>query len=930
MLPAAAKWLCHTHASDGEVDLGHTIVAVAGRRGGRRLLELIVDTVGKQRLIPPTIVTPGGLAEHLYEPEHCVTDDLSSRLVRLSQLRTAPADLIERIAGRRPDDDDLGRWLDLADQCQTLHEALSAEVLRPDDVAVSAAHLLPPEALQRWEAITALQQAYESALHDTRRQDQHMARFAALDDGDRRIDRQIVLVGTVDLNGITRRLLEVRAGEVAILVHAPEAMAETFDALGCLRSDAWYTRPIDITSATLHVVDGWTDQPTAALDCLARATQDHALSIEDVTLGLGDTELEPLLHRRFAHADTPVHLPSGTALAATAPCRLLHAIAAWTETQSLADLASLLRHPHAGPWCQRLATESADGEMIWPLTLLDTYLSQHLQDRPGPPWQGQHGGHLQTLLTAVEQLVPETLRARHGLATWGTLIMEVLDKLYADRPLRRSHIGDHDTMQALESIASALQAFETTTPNTHGDITLSMREAVQLLQHGLPGNAAPMEPDTPAVELLGWLELHADDAPWLLIAGFNEGQIPASRGIDPWLPNRLRTTLQMPDDQRRLARDAYLLTAKLHSCDSVTLIASRHGHGHDPLPPSRLLLTGHARDAARRLKTFFESTVLLPDNPPAPGTGHQRRFRVPLPTATPDRIQAFLEQAAVTALRAYVACPYRFYLQYIEKLSPSDVDPHELDPLAFGLLLHDVLRAFGASSGLTDCEARQPIESWLHQRLQQDAAQQFGDTAHAAVALQLAFACDRLSDFATWQAETAAAGWRIIETEHPLALPMGEVATLVGRVDRIDRHPNGNLRLIDYKTGDTPADPKRNRVGRGENQRWIDFQLPCYRRMVESAGLVGSTTSVEVGYVVLPQQRHAVTFVPGPWDEDDFNKAMHQAATALAKIRDGIFWPPASAPSPWDAYGRLCGEGVFDRPGLLDHPSGTVEKAGER
>ena len=45
MLPAAARWLCSTFSNGDKVDLGGTIVAVTGRRAGRRLLELIVASV---------------------------------------------------------------------------------------------------------------------------------------------------------------------------------------------------------------------------------------------------------------------------------------------------------------------------------------------------------------------------------------------------------------------------------------------------------------------------------------------------------------------------------------------------------------------------------------------------------------------------------------------------------------------------------------------------------------------------------------------------------------------------------------------------------------------------------------------------------------------------------------------------------------------
>src|SRR5690606_30715604 len=93
----------------------------------------------------------------------------------------------------------------------------------------------------------------------------------------------------------------------------------------------------------------------------------------------------------------------------------------------------------------------------------------------------------------------------------------------------------------------------------------------------------PPATDPHAVELLGWLELPWDDAPAMIVTGMNEGIVPSSLNSDLFLPNRLRQQLQLDDNDRRFARDAYALTLLAASRDRLTLIVGRVSAKNDPL-----------------------------------------------------------------------------------------------------------------------------------------------------------------------------------------------------------------------------------------------------------------------------------------------------------------------------------------------------------
>jgi ATP-dependent helicase/nuclease subunit B len=156
------------------------------------------------------------------------------------------------------------------------------------------------------------------------------------------------------------------------------------------------------------------------------------------------------------------------------------------------------------------------------------------------------------------------------------------------------------------------------------------------------------------------------------------------------------------------------------------------------------------------------------------------------------------------------------------------------------------------------------------------------------------------------QARESATGWSIERVEWKFDLSLGGM-TVRGKIDRIDRHADGRVRVLDYKTSDQPVTPAAAHLGSlsageaeqpawtrtfvaGKERRWIDLQLPLYRRAV--AAEFG--TAVECGYFNLPKATGETAVIL--WD--DFDPALQVAAetcaTQLASaVAAGRFWPPA-------------------------------------
>ena len=200
--------------------------------------------------------------------------------------------------------------------------------------------------------------------------------------------------------------------------------------------------------------------------------------------------------------------------------------------------------------------------------------------------------------------------------------------------------------------------------------------AIRTLLLELREEMLPPEPDHHAVELLDWLEVPLDDAPVVILTGFNEGFLPASVSGDAFLPDALRSRLGLLDNRRRLARDAYRLTTVLHSKQSIHLVAGRRSVQGDPLRPSRLMFQIPEEDMAARVLHFLDrggggsggaSLVSL-----GLQAGTRSRFSVPpdpVIELAPGEVPTAL---AVTAFRPLLADPYRFVLERVYGLDTID------------------------------------------------------------------------------------------------------------------------------------------------------------------------------------------------------------------------------------------------------------------
>ena len=181
---------------------------------------------------------------------------------------------------------------------------------------------------------------------------------------------------------------------------------------------------------------------------------------------------------------------------------------------------------------------------------------------------------------------------------------------------------------------------------------------------------------------------------------------------------------------------------------------------------------------------------------------------------------------SASALEELARCPYRYFLRRVARLDPPD-EPEEalaLSPAELGEIAHDILRRLGrdaaAGKGWGDVGAAA--------RIVVDRFARENPTGLPGLFRIRCRGVERdVARLVSWERsrEPGRPGWKVDRVEETFSLPAGpSLPSLRGRVDRIDRGPAGEARVIDYKY----RDPARGEIPPDWIRHGLSHQVPVY------------------------------------------------------------------------------------------------------
>jgi ATP-dependent helicase/nuclease subunit B len=337
----------------------------------------------------------------------------------------------------------------------------------------------------------------------------------------------------------------------------------------------------------------------------------------------------------------------------------------------------------------------------------------------------------------------------------------------------------------------------------------------------------------PRLFIWGLVEARLQQADLIVLSGLNEGTWPGPAAFDPWMSRRMRQDFGIAPPERAIGIAAHDF-AQAFGAPEVALTRAARREGA-PTVPSRWLLRLDAvlravgLEGALRAEPEIVAAALLRDEP---------ECRRPTPPARPcPPIAARPRQLPVTQIETWIRDPYAIYARHIlqlKALDELDVDPGRAE---LGISVHEALAEF---------VRRHPRDLPL---LPEDELLAIGREAFGAVLSRpgvWAFWWPRFERIASWfitEERVRRAGLTLSGSEvkgrFVVPAPAGGF-TITAIADRIDVQSDGELVVIDYKTGAVPA--------KAEVDAAIAVQLPLEGAIARDGdfdGLAGRPASLE-------------------------------------------------------------------------------------
>ena len=890
--------------------LRRQLVVAPTRESGRRLRERLVSQAalhGSGAILGPRMATP----EDFFRPAEVMPDAIRWA-GWLAVLRETKDDEVAALFPSGVADKDDGWHLAVIRQIEQARESL---ISGNADFAAVAGILL--EENDRWSELAQLEHRVVSLWKKWGWADPVQAkRERALNPVCPQGVDEIILAGVTDPTSLAveawRRLAEQNI-PITVLVGAPAGLKQAFDDWGRPRPEFWSDRSQHATpepTASLVAADAVALAEAVVQACAGRSNG-------DVAVGVCDATFAPAVARRFQEAGWLTFDPEGVPLAKDGWPELLEALAAALDSpDDHAAIARVARHPAV--WAEWLQGYGAKASFA----ALDE-------------WEVENAAS--NAAASIERLCTSQQDAEKAVG-------ELLAKVH--RFVQAAAAGDADALEsklrewlqaaAPEAASHALGEMDSWRRLAKADFGLSLR--LGWLATSLGSVSRSSDSSDAVLALQGWLELPFDPAPHLILAGLHEGSVPEAPPADPLITEAVREKLGLRDRKTRLARETFLYTAMVEgrratgyeSCSierefdhyffhpkprafagSVTVITAQVDAQGEPCKPSRVLLQAGRDSLPKRVLHFVREKPDVPLQPTPAWSRGDWKLRPPAGAAA----NKAWSHVSPSTLKLYLACPTRFYFAKVLGWEGFEPFHGELDAAGFGDLIHSVLREWGNDTAAREiADAAELKACWLD-LLKRQANERFGASASPSIRLQLMSAEERLVALAEQQAKQRQAGWHVVEVEKQL----NGVLTLAGlpvnmKVDRIDRHDDGRVRVIDYKTGKTSEDPRKAHLrvwskdkcpaalgplcvvkskgkGKDKSYGWADLQLPLYVVAVQKH--LALDTPPEAYYALMPEAVGDTEFVPFENLNERIENALQWAEEAARRIVAGVFWPPA-------------------------------------
>jgi ATP-dependent helicase/nuclease subunit B len=302
------------------------------------------------------------------------------------------------------------------------------------------------------------------------------------------------------------------------------------------------------------------------------------------------------------------------------------------------------------------------------------------------------------------------------------------------------------------------------------------------------------------------------DAAWC--TGFSQDNWPRPVLGNPLLPRRLQQRHRLPwsspaDSLRRHTESTAGLMARVPN-----IVFSWSAQGSEPGSSSSPLLDGLETQSPSATASSAGET---------PAIGDARALEHIEDTILPLREQAV--PGGIPALNLQARCPLRAFIEHRLRAKALDPPVRGVPPALRGVMLHraaELLLPAGTTSGRLVALLPAASERRIKAAAEKAVREGFGPSLDLLPTLAR-LETERIERVLgrLLEAELARLPFTILEVESRRDIRVG-LYRLSGRLDRLDRLENGDLLILDYKTG------RNARTSGWYSERLADTQVPVY------------------------------------------------------------------------------------------------------
>ncbi|TFE67467.1 PD-(D/E)XK nuclease family protein [Methylacidiphilum caldifontis] len=715
--------------------------------------------------------------------------------------------------------------------------------------------------------------------------------------------KKIVVAGCLDPNPLAIKFLE-GLKEFSIDVLLPDAadLSSFFDAKGLPIEDSWRELEIPISDDCIHMYGDEIAMVKAVVKQVSGKNYKHG-----TTIGLCREQGTAILKEELKKYNIPFFDYSGISYKETPFYDFFLRLKELLDDSSWNNLAQFVRSPLFYEWFQK----RYPGKFHVFLSNLDRFTLERIPVFIDDFCQGS--GETQGFISCVNRFL-EDLKSTQWPQRLLSFLAEALGNFSG--PLQEI------IPQWSSFLTTRLEQFNLLTPSI---VSTDCGAFLSLMLDEMSEERLFFERQALSLELKGWLELLWDDASHLILAGFQEGDVPKSMGTNLILDEERRKQLGLRSQAMRLTRDGLLLrylAERLSRKGRIDIFLSKRDSEGEVLYPSRLLFFLEDKELPRRVSTLFSS---LPSQTIPKGKTSLFKLKPPFPALNNQ------ESLSVSAINDYLSCPFYFYLKHGLGWQPFELPQAELVESDFGAILHEVLTIFGKSYESKELVDPNQIFLFLADQLEKILTDRYGKTRTLALHFQQKAMLGRLKTFSLFQAARRKEGWQVVDVEKSIELQI-EGMRIRGRIDRIDQREE-ELLIIDYKTMKA-QEPFRSHLRmvrsneelppteayflfEGKKWRWLNFQLPLYYLGLKS---VGAGKSLAVAFYFLSHREGNDLLKLWPLDKSHFLEESTQSISKVVKaIKENKFWPPNPKADiwrypPWNFWFDSGPEEIFEPP----------------